>query len=367
MKVLHVLHELMPSGAEVMLENSFELWRSHGVNPEILATGAEKGVYAAALEASGYRIHHLPYGRNPLFFWGYMRFLRRGRFDAVHQHVEGSGFWFGLAGLLSGCRVIRVSHNNFLFEGRLRRRRAFQRQLLERLGATFVAVAEGVRRNERDRFGVDAKLVWNWADVSRFAPASSRQRAEARARWGYADDDLVLVTVGNCSPVKNHSALIDALASDSRLSAVKYLHVGIEDPAASERAQARSCGVGDHVHFAGWLADPLSALHAADVYVMPSKFEGLGNATIEALSSGLPAVLTDVAGLEDFGAIFPNLLYCEPTAEALARRLVELCAMSSTQRRALSQSYPQLAQRAFSPERGVSEYVALYGLTGSAR
>lgn len=367
MKVLHVLHELMPSGAEVMLQNSFALWRSHGVTPEVLATGAKQGVYTGAIEAAGYRVHHLPYRRNPLFFWGYARFLRRGRFDVVHQHVEGSGFWFGLAGLLAGCRVIRVSHNNFRFEGRLRRRRAFQRQLLERLGATFVAVAEGVRRNEKDRFGVDAKLVWNWADVARFAPPSAQQRAEARARWGFADDELVLVTVGNCSQVKNHGALIDALASDPRLSAVKYLHVGVEDAAGSERAQAQRCGVADRVVFTGWLADAVPALHAADVYVMPSHFEGLGNATIEALATGLPGVLTDVAGLEDFRAIFPNLLYCEPTADALAQRLAELCAMTPAQRRALSQSYPQQAHRAFSPERGVAEYVAIYGQGGSAR
>lgn len=367
MKVLHVLHELMPSGAEVMLQNSFDLWKSHGVNPEILSTGAKKGVYAAALAGVGYSIHHLPYGRNPLFFWGYMRFLRKGRFDVVHQHVEGSGFWFGLAGLLCGCRVIRVSHGNFRFEGRLRQRRGFQRRLLKRLGATFVAVGDGVRRNERERFGLEAELVWNWADVSRFAPPSALQRAEARARWGYADDDVVVVTVGNCAPVKNHCALIDAIAGDRRLHAVKYLHVGGEDSAASERAHACTHGVDKRVHFAGWLADPLPALHAADVYVMPSKFEGLGNATIEALSTGLPAVLADVAGLEDFRLIFPDLLYCEPTAEALAQRLTELCEMSAEQRGELSQSYPQLAQRAFSPERGVAEYVALYGLTGSAR
>lgn len=367
MKVLHVLHELKPSGAEVMLHNSFALWRAHGVIPEIVTTGSAVGIYAAALGESGYRIHHLPYARNPLYFWGYLRFLRRGGFDVIHQHVEGSGFWFGLAGLLAGCRVIRVSHNNFMFEGGLRRRRGFQRRLLARLGATFVAVAEGVRRNERDRFGVDAKLVLNWADVARFTPPTPQQRADARARWGYAENDLVVVTLGNCSPVKNHGALIEALASDRRLAAVQYLHVGEEDAAASERALALRLGVADRVVFLGWVADALPALHAADVYVMPSQWEGLGNATIEALATGLPAVLADVPGLQDFAPLFPGLMFCAPTAAALAQRLAEFAALTAEQRRALSTGYPKLARQAFSAERGVAEYVALYRSEGRAR
>ena len=264
MKVLHVMHELQPSGAEVMLKISYDLWRAHGITPEVLATGPRYGVYAKALQAAGYATKHLPYLRNPLYFWSYMRFLKRGQFDVVHQHIEGSGFWFGLAALICGCRLIRVNHANFRFEGRLRRVRAFQRQLLMRLGATFVAVGEGVRRNESDRFGIDAKLVWNWADVSKFVPPTAEQRAAARRRWGLADSDLVIVTVGNCATVKNHGALLEALASDARLSAVKYLHVGLEDEARCEQAQAQRLGIAQRVVFAGWIADALPALHAAD-------------------------------------------------------------------------------------------------------
>jgi glycosyltransferase involved in cell wall biosynthesis len=364
MKVIHVLNELKPSGAEVMLQNSFALWNAHGVNPEILSTGSAIGNYAATLAESGYHVHHLPYKRNPLYFLGYVRFLRRGGFDVIHQHIEGSGFWFGLAGLLAGCRVVRVSHNNFMFEGGLRRRRGFQRRLLARLGVTFVAVAEGVRCNERDRFGVDAKLILNWADVARFVPPTLQQRANARAGWGYAERDLVVVTLGNCSPVKNHSVLIEAIASDHRLASVKYLHVGEEDEAASERALAHRVGVADRVIFLGWVQDALPALHAADVYAMPSKFEGLGNATIEALAAGLPALLADVPGLRDFRPLFPGLMFCEPTPASVATRLAEFLALDPEERQAISSGYSLAARQAFSAARGVSEYVALYESAG---
>jgi glycosyltransferase involved in cell wall biosynthesis len=325
-----------------------------------LATGPGYGVYASALRAAGYATTHMPYARKPIYFWHYMRFLKRGQFDVVHQHIEGSGFWFGLAALLCGCRLIRVNHANFRFEGNLRWRRALQRRLLTWLGATFVAVGEGVRSNELARFGIDPRLVWNWADVSRFVPPTAEQRTEARARWGLKADDVVIVTLGNCAHVKNHGALIEALASDPRLRSVKYLHVGLEASHLGERELSQTCEVSDQVQFLGWMPDALPALHAADLFVMPSLFEGFSIAVIEALATGLPAVLSDVAGLRDFGIKFPRILYSEPTSQGLAARLIEFCALTPAQRQVLSDGYSEIATDAFSPERGVSQYVALY-------
>jgi glycosyltransferase involved in cell wall biosynthesis len=360
MKVLHVLSELQPSGAEVMLKNSYHLWRSHGIYPEVLATGPNFGVYASELQASGYATTHIPYLRNPVYFWHYMRFLKRSRFDVVHQHIEGAGFWFGLAALLCGCRLIRINHANFRFEGNLRWRRSVQRKLLTYMGATFVAVGEGVRQNELERFGIDAKLVWNWADLSRFTPPTAEQRETSRRQWGLADNDVVIVTVGNCAKVKNHTALIEALASDTRLNKVKYLHVGLEDEVGSEQALAKSLGVAEQIVFTGWKQDAVPILHAADLFVMPSLFEGMSIATIEALASGLPAIISDVPGLKDFGIMFPNILYCKPTVKGLATRLIDFCSMTRNQRDELSKGYSEIAAQSFSPARGVAEYATLY-------
>jgi glycosyltransferase involved in cell wall biosynthesis len=129
MRVLHVLNELRPSGAEVMLKLSRQQWRFHGVDPEILATGNIPGEYADVLRDAGYIIHHLRFSKHPEFFLRFRRFLRLHGFDVVHLHAERAFPYFALTAYAAGVhRVVRTIHNAFPFAGGLRRRRSAQRK-----------------------------------------------------------------------------------------------------------------------------------------------------------------------------------------------------------------------------------------------
>lgn len=362
MKVLHVLNELKPSGAETMLRTAAPYWREHGVECEILATGLSEGEFAATLRGVGYPVHHLPRRRNPAYFMDFRRFVSEGGYTLVHQHAEGSSYWFGLAALSTGAGLVRTVHSNFAFEGNLRWRRAFQRRHLKSSGARFVSIATGVKKNELDRFGIETDLVWNWIDTERFQPIRTEERALARARWEFTEQDLVLVSLGNCAAVKNHTAIIEALACISDLPHVRYLHVGQEDSECSERQLAEKIGVGDRVRFCGWMPNPREALAAADLYVMPSLYEGLGLAALEALGVGLPALLARVNGLRDLCGLFPDLLYAFPEPDALAQELRAFDMLDPQERARMVSKYPQLVQENFGVARGVSEYCDVYRL-----
>lgn len=367
MKVLHVLNELKPSGAETMLRSAAPHWLEHGIECELLATGATEGEFANALRDSGYRVHHLPRKHGPAYFMAYRAFLRRGGYQVVHQHAESASYWMGLVAISVGAGLVRTVHSNFSFDGNLRWRRAMQRRHLQRLGAQHVAIAPGVQRNERERFDVSSHLVFNWVDVARFKPISPAERAQARARWAFQDEDLVLLTLGNCSRVKNHGVLIDALARTADIAHLKYLHVGLEGDAQSERAQAQKLGVAERIHFCGWMPEAREALAAADLYVMPSLYEGFSIAALEALGVGLPALLARVNGLRDLAPLFPGLIFAEPECDAIATALRGFAARDPAQRHALSADYPERVQSLFSPARGVREYAALYKAALQAR
>lgn len=360
MKVLHVLNELKPSGAETMLRSAAPYWQAHGVSCEILATGAAEGEYADTLREAGYPIHHLHRRRSPAYFIEFSRFVQNGGYAWVHQHAEGASYWFGLAAMRAGAKLVRTIHSNFTFTGNLRWRRAMQRRHLQSLGARFVSIAPGVQKNEHDRFGVRSDLVMNWADTERFLPISPEERAAARARWGFADQELVLITLGNCSAVKNHGALIGALAQTQDLGHVRYLHVGLEDSAGSERKLAEELGVSQRIMFCGWMPNARDALATADLYVMPSLYEGFSISALEALGVGLPALLTRVNGLRDLDALFPGLIYAMPDADSLAAALRRFVALDKEQRLSLSSSYPELIRTQFSAARGVMEYADIY-------
>lgn len=363
LRVLHVLGEIKPSGAEVMLLGALPRFRSAGVEPALLATGTVKGEFAARFEGAGCEVLHLPFRPAPAYFWRVVRLLRDPRWNVIHLHTERANFYFGLAALATGKIVIRTVHNVFSFEGALRRRRALQRRALEALGLRHVAIGPSVLANETSRFGIKPEVVDNWFDEAAFTLPTADERLEARRAFGVEPDRFVIASVGNCSDVKNHKSLLHALAEIPPARRPMYLHAGIEEPGAPERQLATELGLDDDVRFLGAVGDVPHVLHAADAFVMPSHYEGFGVAAVEALATGLPAVFADVPGLCDFKTRFADIAYCEPTMESIATALQRLMDLPGAKRARIARSQSESARKYYGTERGVLEYVRLYRKT----
>jgi glycosyltransferase involved in cell wall biosynthesis len=361
LRVLHLLGELRPSGAETMLVVAAPVFQAHQVTGEILSTGESPGPYAERLAAAGYRVHHLRFAKSPSFFLALWRLLRRGRYDALHVHTERAAFWITLTGILARVPVILKSvHNNFAFTGNLRARRMVQRHLMAWLGVRQVAVGRSVQETERRRYGLETLLVNNWFDEARFRPPEAAERQAARRALGLADGEVALASVGNCNDFKNHGELLRALALLPPGTRPVYLHVGAEQPGAPERALAERLGLGDRVRFLGSLPDVRTVLHAADGFVMPSLREGLSISALEALAMGLPAILTDVDGLRELGEVFVGVRLPAPRADALAAALEDFIAEDAGARWRAARAYPEAARLAFGVGSGASGYVRVY-------
>jgi glycosyltransferase involved in cell wall biosynthesis len=359
--VLHVLNELRPSGAERMLLAAAGEWARHGVRCEIVSNGESPGTFADALKHAGYPVHHLPLTSSPLSVLRLARLIRGRCYDAVHVHTERANFSIGLTCRLA-CKgpVIRTIHNNFPYPGLLRLVRRVQRRALALLGVRHVAISRGVQETERQWLGNLAALIANWYDDAQFLPPPDAARRRARAHFGIERDEFVIVTVGNCSAIKNHSALFEALAILKADLRPRYLHAGVEESGKPEQELAARLGVAGQVIFAGQLADPREALYAADAFVQPSLREGFSIAALEALAVGLPAVLFDAPGLRDLRDTFPALIFVAADARSLAsglRRVVAEAEALSSRARA---DYPRIAREHFGISRGVSAYVELY-------
>lgn len=359
-KVLHVLNELKPSGAESMLRAAYAEFIKQNVICEILSTGEQVGPYASQLREAGYVIHHIPYARSLFFFLNVLRLMRNG-YDAIHLHTQRGNFWFGLiARFVVSGNVIRTIHSSFTFDGLVKIRTMWSRRTLQFLGVKHVAIGESVSRVEKERFGINTTVISNWYDSSHFIPPTSEDRKLARAAIGIPDDVLVIVSVGNCAPVKNHSALIKALSILPKVKRPLYLHVGHEDAACSERQIAAEQSLIENIIFMGSMSDVRNALYAADVFVMPSLLEGFGIAAIEALGCGLPAIFTDVHGLKDFKKHYPNLIYCGTTSEELVKSLQQIIEMSNEDLIRLSKNNSVISRENFGMQRGVVSYANLY-------
>ena len=361
MKVLHVLGELRPSGAETMFCNAAPLFAEQGVEAEIVAIGAQMGTYAPELAKVGYKLHHIPFTKSPVFFYKLFCLMRSGNYDVFHLHTEQANFWIGLVALAQRKKVVlQTIHNNFAYTGNLRLRRMIQRRISTYLGVKRISIGPSVQATELKHFGLKTKLVANWYNSNRFYKPSEDERKLARESFGIGVSDRVIVTVGNCSKIKNHGALIEAIALLPAEIRPIYLHVGIEEHGEPERKLAKELGVDSRVYFLGPLSDIRPALFAADVFVMPSLFEGFSIAATEALATGLPAIFTDVAGLRDFVLNFEGLFYTKTDVFSIRDALVKMLNEPNEQLRLRAKNYPTICKGLFGVEKGVAGYMEVY-------
>ena len=361
MRVLHILNDLRPSGTELMYVAAAHLWQAHGLQSEILSTGAEPGVLAPRMTDAGFTIHHIPFRHSPRFIASIYRFLRDGKYEAVHIQTERACFWYGLAAYLAGSRrMFRTVNNVFLFHGMLRVRRAVQRRILRWLGVHMIAISRSVRAAEEQYFANPTELIPAWFDDTSYVPPASEQRREARRDFGISPETVVFCSVAGCWSYKNHGAIVRALAQVPHELDIVYLHAGMEEAGGPERRLAAELGVEHRVRFLGVVPEVLPVLHASDVYLMPSLYEGFGCSAVEAMGAGLPAILSDVAGLCDFREAGSGIRWVDTTPSSLAAAMEELARMTPAVRRELGLSLSRAVHAHYGLKQGALHYARLY-------
>jgi glycosyltransferase involved in cell wall biosynthesis len=152
-----------------------------------------------------------------------------------------------------------------------------------RFADVVVTLTEGARRDLAQNFGVpDKKLVRMSANA--VIEATATNGPDTKRETG------LIVSVGRLSPEKDHATLIRAFAklgrSDWRLEITG-------DGPMREPLQSLIREVGGRVTLTGFVADPFSVFRRAELAVSSSRYEGFGNAIVEALACGTPVVATD--------------------------------------------------------------------------
>lgn len=355
--VLHVLNELLPSGAEIMMLNAAQHWQSN-YEHHILATHISEGSYSEMLKKSGYPVHHIFHPNLVFQLIQFGRFVRHHMVDIAHIHREGKSLYFAIAARLGGAKVVHTVHNNFSFSGLLRLRRIITRNLERLLGVALVAISPSVRENEKQRFGVQTTIVNNWYDTELYAYCDPITKEQARKQQNIKHDQICFVSVGNCSDVKNHLSILKGLQKLNNDN-VCYLHVGESEQTDEELTFIHENGIEDRVRYVGH-QNPLPYLQAADFFIMPSKFEGVSIAALEAMAIGLPCLLTNVNGLRDFKAYtLDTLTYCELDDDAIANAMRALIERTTIFENSKAQS--EVVRQHYNVTQGVRGYEAIYG------
>lgn len=190
--------------------------------------------------------------------------------------------------------------------------------------AAFVAVSAPIEA-ELASAGIPRGRIHriaNGVDTRRFAPAPAAERERLRAVLGLAAPGPLAVYSGRLAPEKGVDVLLEAWALLSRSRLAPTLCVVGDGPEREPLlARARSLGIARAVRFPGAVEDPSAWLRAADVFVLPSRAEGLSVALLEAMACGLAVVATDVGGTREVAPEGTALLVPAEDPQALAAAL----------------------------------------------
>jgi glycosyltransferase involved in cell wall biosynthesis len=249
---------------------------------------AALGVETVPLEVRGE-----PTARQRLATW-----LRARRIEVFHGHA-GCG-WEGYEGIYAARAarvpaVVRTEHLPDVLTDPAERRRYYGlQQLIDRI----VCVSEGVRATFRQA-GVPAhrlRVVRNGISPRRATP----DRAGVRAALGLPPDTAIVLTVARFYPQKGHCYLAAAApAIVAQVPNAHFVWVGEGEHGDELRQQVHALGLDARVSFLGLRNDVPDLMAAADLFVLPSLFEGLPLVVLEAMAAGLPVVGTRVCGTSE--------------------------------------------------------------------
>lgn len=217
--------------------------------------------------------------------------MRHMKAQWVHTHHIGPLLYGGLAARLAGnIPLIHTEHDAWHLENIKNRR--MQRALIWLTRPTLVADAQLVATNcKRFLPGSTYHLIPNGIDTERFQPGSVQ---DARRQFGLPIDAPLVGCAARLETVKGVDQLIRGIAKTS--NNVHVALAGQGSQRAALEALALSLGIAQRVHFLGGVNDMPTFYQALDVFCLASHQEGLPLSPLEAQSSGVRCVLTDVGG-----------------------------------------------------------------------
>ncbi|MDB5311382.1 MAG: epsD 1 [Gemmataceae bacterium] len=370
LRVGFVLHVMQVAGAEVLTREMVRRLAGRVV-PTIFCLDAVGRIGEEMVRAG---VDLVCFDRKPGRDWGVSRRMARAvrarRLDVVHAHQYSPFFYAALAKLLCPRpKLVLTEHGRHYPDAVSPVRRAVNRLALDRLADAVTACchfsAGGL--SKADGFaGGRIEVIENGIEVDRYGPAADKPGL--RQALGLEPDRKYVIHVARHHPVKDQPTLLRGFAAAvPGLPGTDLLMVGDGPLRAELENLAVELRIPDRVKFLGIRSDIPDLMRAADVFALTSLSEAASLTLLEAMATGLPAVVTAVGGNGEIvrhereGLLFPrgDVAGCAAAFRRLFRER-ELAAKLGAAGRARARERYRL-------DRTVEEYYRLYcRLTGRA-
>ncbi|WP_319405964.1 glycosyltransferase [uncultured Desulfosarcina sp.] len=345
--VMHVVGSLGIGGAEMMLVHYTKALGNRHFNHFVYCFGND-GPVRSIIENLGVTVNfgpHLPSIKNPIVFSFNLILLLRNlvfiikekNINVIQAHNGQSNKLAIFIGKILGIPAFPTIHSTMaLIDSRsILDPRVFLKKMIDNIflksADKVLAVSSKIKDIVCQTYGLEEDKVL----VIKNGILLNQEQSNINLleeEFPKSTNKLKLIAVGRLVPMKNFSTLIKATASIISQGNKELLVLIVGDgPKGNVDEKFRllklinELNLNPYVKLLGRRNDVLSLMRASDIFVIPSQYEGLSVAMIEAMACGLPIIGSNVPGLSDFISNQKNgLLFPVGDSEALAKCILNL-------------------------------------------
>lgn len=305
LRILHITEMLSAAGIESFIMNMYRHIDRSKVQFDFLVLRNQKEFYDEEIEELGGKKYFVySNARNTLFrifdeTKQIENFLKKHPYDIVHIHYTTPlRAPYLLAAQNAGVKA-RIYHaHSAAVSGKSKLKLIiydYYREKISKWGTDWFGCSKAAAEWIFPQSLIDSKkvkIVHNGIDTNRFK-FDKKKRVEMRRMLGLEDNNFVLIHTGRFIEQKNQEFVLDIFKDVKRqYTYTKMLFLGTGDLLKKVKEKARKLGIQDDTLFLGVKSNVEDYLCAADCYVMPSLYEGLPVAAVEAQCSGLPSIMS---------------------------------------------------------------------------
>lgn len=315
MKIVQVMPDFGLAGAETMVENLSCGLAAEGCDVLVISFFDLHTAITERIENRGIKIKYLgkKRGFDPSIISKMRKIIKAYQPDVIHTHLYVLPYAF-LASMGFKAKRVHTVHSVAQKE-QTKVGKNINRVLFRYFNVVPVALSKEIQRTIQEVYGLPDNripVVFNGIDLSRCIVKESYARK----------DTFTVLHIGRFMDVKNHELLLRSFArfkgqhSDARLQLL-----GDGELKENMMQLAGQLNITDAVEFAGLQSNVYPWLHNADVFILPSKFEGMPMTLIEAMGTGLPIIASNVGGIPDMLSSQKEALLIEPKEEKIIEAL----------------------------------------------
>lgn len=299
-KVLYLITELNVGGAERVVQRLATQLSKHGYNV-LVACLFDPGAVADEIISAGVPVVDLGMrGKGDMrVIYRLFRLLRSEKIEILHSHMFHANLLAALVGRLANVPIIIGTRHNVDIGG-------MRREWVNRWALGFcdavVAVSKEVyeaqfQHSLTDQFKV---VIPNGVQVEAFTSADQSMVETLRQEWGIHPSVPVIGTVARFDEQKGHIYLLDAMVIlMEQMSTAKLLLIGDGPLRSQMEGISEALSLSGSIIFTGIRHDVPEILALLDLFVLPSLWEGLPIAILEAMAASRPIVATRVGGVPE--------------------------------------------------------------------